>query len=93
LPFVTTPVGAEGLPMGNLRSSLVTNEPADLAILAGRLYSHREMWERAQQGLLEVARARFGRGSFQRTLIEALSHVGVAPPPGLSAGIADLAES
>ena len=80
LPFVTTTVGAEGFPLGELRGSLVADSPADLALLLGRLYDDRAEWERAQAHLLELAANHFDRASFQRTLIEALTHVGVAPP-------------
>jgi GT2 family glycosyltransferase len=80
LPFVTTTIGAEGLALGEVRSSLVADDPAGLARLIDRLYTGRAEWERAQRQLLELAAARFDRASFQRTLIEALTHVGVAPP-------------
>jgi O-antigen biosynthesis protein len=85
LPFVTTSVGAEGFPLGEVRGSLVADDPEGLATLLDRLYTDRDEWERAQNHLLELARARFDRASFQRTLIEALSHVGVAPPAGRAA--------
>jgi glycosyltransferase involved in cell wall biosynthesis len=80
LPFVTTSVGAEGFPLGDVRESLVADDPAGLARLLGRLYTDRAEWERAQAHLLELGATRFDRESFQRTLIEALTHVGVAPP-------------
>jgi len=80
LPFVTTSVGAEGFPLGEVRASLVADDPAGLATLLDRLYTDRDEWQRAQNHLLELARTRFDRASFQRTLIEALSNVGVAPP-------------
>jgi len=80
LPFVTTTIGAEGLPLGDLRSSLVADEPAQIAASMSRLYSDRNEWQPAQAYLLELAATRFDRASFQRVLIEALSHVGVAPP-------------
>jgi glycosyltransferase involved in cell wall biosynthesis len=82
LPFVTTTVGAEGFALGDLRASLVADDPAGLARLMSRLYDDRDEWERAQAQLLALARARFDRASFQRTLIEALTHVGIAPPAG-----------
>jgi O-antigen biosynthesis protein len=82
LPFVTTTVGAEGFVLGDLRASLVADDPAGLARLMSRLYDDRDEWERAQAQLLALARARFDRASFQRTLIEALTQVGVAPPAG-----------
>jgi O-antigen biosynthesis protein len=80
LPFVTTTIGAEGLALGDLRSSLAADDPAGLARLMGQLYTDQAAWERAQGALLDLAATRFDRASFQRTLIEALSHVGVAPP-------------
>jgi GT2 family glycosyltransferase len=80
LPFVTTSVGAEGIPLGDLQSSLVAETPAGLAQLMSSLYDNREEWDRAQAYLLDQAASRFDRTSFQRTLIEALAHVGVAPP-------------
>ena len=93
LPFVTTPVGAEGLGIDAMRSALVAEQPAELASLAARLYSDAQAWKQAHAHLLEVVDAGFNRGAFQRTLTEALSHVGVAPPPGLSKGKADLVVS
>ena len=86
LPFVTTSVGAEGFPLGDVRGSLVADDPAGLAQRLGRLYDDRDEWERAQAHLLELAATRFDRASFQRTLVEALSYVGVAPPPRVPCG-------
>ena len=80
LPFVTTNVGAEGFPLADVRGSLVSDDPAGLARLLARLYTDRAEWERAQAHLLELAATRFDRASFQRTLLEAMPHVGVAPP-------------
>ena len=80
LPFVTTTVGAEGFPLGDVRGSLVANDPAGLAALLDRLYTEQDEWERAQRHLLELARTRFDRVSFQWTLLEAMTYVGVAPP-------------
>jgi O-antigen biosynthesis protein len=83
LPFVTTAVGAEGIPLGDLRPLLVAEDPRGLADAMVRLYTDRSAWRRAQAQLLDLARRRFDRASFQRTLIEAMSHVGVAPPPNV----------
>ena len=80
LPFVTTTVGAEGFPLGEFRGSLVADDPAGLAELLDRLYTDRDEWERVQSHFLELATTRFDRASFQRTLLEAMTHVGVAPP-------------
>jgi glycosyltransferase involved in cell wall biosynthesis len=80
LPFVTTSIGAEGIPLGDLRPSLVAESPSALARLMSVLYDNRVDWEQAQADLLDLARTRFDRASFQRPLIEALTHVGIAPP-------------
>jgi len=82
LPFVTTSVGAEGITLGDLQPSLVADSAGELARLMSALYDARAEWERAQGRLLDLARTRFDRASFQRTLIEALTHVGIAPPAG-----------
>lgn len=86
LPFVSTAVGAEGLPLGSLRPHLVAEEPARLAELVHALYTDEQLWTRAQQGLLDIARSSFDRGTFRRTLAEAMSHLGVQPPEGAFAG-------
>jgi len=82
LPLVTTTVGAEGLGLGELESLLVADEPSDLAELTHVLYTEEVRWTRAQEGVLAIAAARFDRERFRRTLVEGLSHVGVAPPAG-----------
>jgi O-antigen biosynthesis protein len=87
LPFVTTSSGAEGFPLGDLRPLLVADEPEEIAARASALLADEELWTRAQHGLLELARERFSRRANQRTLVEAMSHFGVAPTPG---AIADL---
>jgi glycosyltransferase involved in cell wall biosynthesis len=85
-PFVSTTVGAEGLPLGALRPQLVAEEPARLAELVHALYTDEELWRRAQRGLLDIARTNFDRGTFRRTLAEAMTHLGVLPPAGAFAG-------
>jgi glycosyltransferase involved in cell wall biosynthesis len=85
LPFVTTAVGAEGLPLGPLRPNLVAEEPVALADLVHALYTDEQLWGRAQRGLLDIARNSFDRGTFRRTLVEAMSHLGVLPPEGVFA--------
>jgi hypothetical protein len=70
---------------------LVAETSADLAMLTASLYTDRDEWTRVQAGLLEIAVERFGRARYQTTLIEAMAHLGVAPPPGLSPAQPDLA--
>jgi glycosyltransferase involved in cell wall biosynthesis len=85
-PFVSTAVGAEGLPLGALRPHLVAEDPARIAELVLALYTDQQLWGRAQKGLLDLARTRFDRGTFRRTLTEAMSYLGVMPPEGAFAG-------
>ena len=80
LPFVTTPVGAEGLPLGPMRPTLVAEEPLALAELVHALYTDEQLWGRAQRGLLDMGRNTFDRNTFRRTLVEAMSNLGVMPP-------------
>ncbi len=82
LPFVTTPVGAEGLRLGGLARLLVADDPAQLAELAVALYLDAERWTSAHQRLLRLAR-RHGRQQFRRTLGKAMVRAGLPPPvPG-----------
>ncbi len=85
-PFVTTAVGAEGLPLGGLRPQLVAEEPAEIAALVHALYTDEQLWRRAQRGLLDIAHSSFDRATFRQTLAEAMSHLGVLPPEGVFAG-------
>src|SRR5205814_3559153 len=78
LPFVTTSVGAESLPLGDLRNSLVADSPVRLASLISGLYDDRSESEMARARLLELGGTCFDRGSFERTLLEAMTHVGLA---------------
>jgi O-antigen biosynthesis protein len=80
LPFVTTPIGAEGLGLGDLERILVAEREDEIARLALELYRSRDLWEEAQGSLLELARDRFGRNRFRGTLVEAFVNLGVAPP-------------
>jgi GT2 family glycosyltransferase len=87
LPFVTTAVGAEGLPLGGLRPQLVAEDPLRLAELTHSLYTEIDLWRRAQRGVLDIARNSFDRGTFRRTLAEAMSYLGVLPPEGVFDGV------
>jgi GT2 family glycosyltransferase len=82
LPFVSTTVGAEGVPLGDLRPSLIAETPAEIAELVHTLYTDEELWRRAQRALLDVSRSRFDRATFRTTLVEAMSHLGFMPPEG-----------
>jgi GT2 family glycosyltransferase len=80
LPFVTTPTGAEGLGLGDLEAILVAEDDRELARRALELYDNHDLWSDVQRRLLRLVEERFGRDRFRETLVEALTHVGVAPP-------------
>jgi glycosyltransferase involved in cell wall biosynthesis len=81
LPFVTTPIGAEGLGLGELENVLVADEVEGLARHALQLYSDRDLWQRVQADLLRIVSERFSRDEFRATLVRAFTRLGVAPPP------------
>jgi glycosyltransferase involved in cell wall biosynthesis len=80
LPFVTTSTGAEGLGLGDLDDVLVADTVEEVARLALMLYNDRDLWERVQSELLELAQQHFGRDRFRTTLVEAFAQLGIAPP-------------
>ena len=80
LPFVTSPTGAEGLGLGDLEPLIVSDDDQELARLALELYRDSDRWEHVQSGLLTLVADRFGRERFRETLVDAFTHVGVAPP-------------
>ena len=84
-PLVTSSVGAEGLGLEALTPVLVADDPDGQASLVWDLISDRSRWEDAQRGVLAVAAERFSRERFRSDLVEAMSHLGVAPPAGLDA--------
>lgn len=84
-PFVTSSVGAEGLGLGELTDALVADTADGQASLVLELLNDRSRWEHVQRGLLAIAAERFSRERFRSDLLEAMSHLGVAPPVGLGA--------
>jgi len=80
LPFATTTIGAQGLGLGELGPELMADRAEDLARLTCSLYRDRESWQRAQRGLLQIARTRFDRETFRQTLVEAMTTLGFSPP-------------
>ena len=80
LPFVTSPVGAEGLGLGDLEPHVVADDPSRAVELVSALYTERNLWEEVQRGLLRLARERFGTDAFRRTLTDAMIEFGLAPP-------------
>jgi GT2 family glycosyltransferase len=85
LPFVTTRSGAQGLQLGDLKPLLVADDPKEIAERVLALYADEGLWSRVQAGLLDLGKRRFSRRVSQQALVEAMSHLGVAPPPGFFA--------
>jgi glycosyltransferase involved in cell wall biosynthesis len=84
-PLVTSSVGAEGLGLGGLTDALVADDADAQASLVMDLISNRSRWDEAQRGVLAVAAEKFSRERFRSDLVEAMSHLGVAPPVGFGA--------
>jgi glycosyltransferase involved in cell wall biosynthesis len=82
-PLVTSSVGAEGLGLAELSAALVADDADAQASLVCDLISDRSRWEEIQRGVRAVAAERFSRQRFRSDLIEAMSHLGVAPPADL----------
>jgi glycosyltransferase involved in cell wall biosynthesis len=79
-PLVTSTIGAEGLGLDDLTPMLVADDPEAQAALVSELITNRSRWEDAQRGVLDVAARQFSRRRFRSDLVEAMSHLGVAPP-------------
>jgi glycosyltransferase involved in cell wall biosynthesis len=84
-PLVTSSVGAEGLGLAEHTGVLVADDPDMQASLVLDLISDRSRWEEVQRGVLTVAAERFSRERFRSDLVEAMSRLGVAPPPARDA--------
>jgi hypothetical protein len=85
LPLVTSTVGAEGLGLAELTGALVADDPDAQASRVLDLITDRSRWEEVQRRVIAVATERFSRERFRSDLVEAMSHLGVAPPAGLDA--------
>lgn len=79
LPFLTTPLGAEGLRLGPLVEHLVSESPAEMAEQANRLLSDSALWTDVQVQLLDGVREHFSTAAFQRSVDEVLLSCGLAP--------------
>jgi len=84
LPFVTTTVGAEGLPLGMLRPAVVADTPVDIARRALALYHDRHIWTAVQRTLSDIAATHYSAAVLRQQLIDAMATVGIVPPPSQS---------
>lgn len=81
LPFVTTPVGAEGLHLGAIARHLVGESPAELIELCDRMLTDDALWTDVQQTLLSLCAEHFSAEAFRRAMDGVLADCGVAPAP------------
>lgn len=80
LPFVTTPVGGEGLHLGWTARHLIGASPAEMVELCDTLLTDPVLWTEIQQGLLEICRTHFSPSVFRRSMRNVLAACAVPPP-------------
>jgi glycosyltransferase involved in cell wall biosynthesis len=88
LPFVTTPLGAEGLHLGALARHLVGESAAELLELCHALLTDRPLWTDVQRSLVAGCREHFSAERFAAAMRDVLADCGVAgelPPRGCQA--------
>jgi GT2 family glycosyltransferase/glycosyltransferase involved in cell wall biosynthesis len=79
LPFVTTPVGGEGLHLGWTARHLIGSSPAELVEKCDALLTDEALWTEVQQELLEICRTRFSPEHFAASMRDVLVECAVAP--------------
>ena len=80
LPFVTTPVGGEGLHLGWTARHLIGSSPAELVEKCHALLTNHSLWQDVQQELLTICRTRFSPEYFATAMTEVLVACAVPPP-------------
>jgi GT2 family glycosyltransferase/glycosyltransferase involved in cell wall biosynthesis len=80
LPFVTTPVGGEGLHLGWTARHLIGASSAELVELCHKLLTDPVLWAEVQQGLLEICGTRFSPTEFRRSMRDVLAACAIPPP-------------
>lgn len=79
LPFVTTPVGGEGLHLGWTARHLIGRSLAELVELSSRMLSDQPLWTDVQHELLSVCREHFSVERFGAEMAMVLADCGVLP--------------
>jgi hypothetical protein len=79
LPFVTTPVGGEGLHLGWMARHLVGESPAEIVELCHRMLTDDILWTEIQQALVEVCRTRFSAAAFRAEMEGVIADCGALP--------------
>jgi glycosyltransferase involved in cell wall biosynthesis len=77
LPFVTTTVGAEGLPLGDIAPAIVADTPIGIARRTLALYHDRDLWTRVQQHLRDLAVANYSGEVLKDQIAEAITAAGL----------------
>jgi GT2 family glycosyltransferase len=80
LPFVTTPVGGEGLHLGWTARHLIGSSPAELVELCHTLLTDHPLWTDVQQELLDICRTHFSPARFTTAMRDVLAACAVPPP-------------
>ena len=86
LPFVTTPVGGEGLHLGAIGRHLVGASNAELIELSQRLLADPGLWTDVQRALLDICREHFSAQRFTESMAAVLADCAVPVPAVLPAG-------
>lgn len=84
LPFVTTPVGGEGLHLGWTARHLIGRSAAELVELCDALLSDAPLWTDVQQALLDICREHFSAARFAESMDGVLIDCAVPPAPSWS---------
>jgi GT2 family glycosyltransferase len=79
LPFVTTPVGGEGLHLGWMARHLVGESPAEIVELCHRMLTDDALWTEIQQALVEVCRTKFSAAAFRTEMEGVIADCGALP--------------
>jgi len=79
LPFVTTPVGGEGLHLGWTARHLIGSSPAELVELCHRLLTDEPLWTDVQAALLDICRTEFSPAAFGAAMRDVLAACAVPP--------------
>jgi GT2 family glycosyltransferase len=79
LPFVTTPVGGEGLHLGWMARHLVGESPAEIVELCHRMLTDDVLWTEIQQALVEVCRTKFSVAAFRAEMEGVIVDCGALP--------------
>lgn len=76
LPFVTTPVGGEGLHLGAVARHLIGSSPAELTELCHRLLTDVPLWTDVQAELLDICRTHFSPDRFAAEMRDVIADCG-----------------